>query len=380
MAKILVLGNHAETLLVFRFDMLKAMAQQHQVVACVPDLGSPAANNNVEQKLSAARIGYRLVKMERTGTNPLFDLATIYDLYKIIKQEQPDQIFAYTAKPVIFGSIAAKLAGVPQIYSMITGLGSNYIHQDLKTRIVRSLMNMLYRIGLSFNTKVFFQNPDDVAEFKDQKIFNDPKRTVITNGSGVNLDHFTHLPLPQDKIRFLLTTRFILAKGVMEYLKAAAEIKQKYPEVEFLLVGWFENKSESIQPAVIQDYIDRGVIQYLGKLNDVRPALEQCSVFVLPSYREGTPKTVLEAMATGRAIISTDVPGCRETVTEGENGFLVPARDIASLRCAIEKFIINPALITQMGQRSREIAYAKYDVNQVNKVIFTAMEHYAKII
>ncbi|HSX19741.1 MAG TPA: glycosyltransferase, partial [Gammaproteobacteria bacterium] len=163
------------------------------------------------------------------------------------------------------------------------------------------------------------------------------------------------------------------AKGVMEYLSAAAQIKQQYPHVEFLLVGWFENKDEAIQPTTIQAYIDQGIVKYLGKLDDVRPALAQTSVFVLPSYREGTPKTVLEAMACGRAIISTDVPGCREAVVHGDNGLLVPARDIASLRAALEEFIINPTRIVSMGKRSREIAEAKYDVNQVNKVIFAAM-------
>lgn len=374
MGKILVLGNHAENLIVFRFDMLKAMAEKHTVIACVPENGSTSANKIVQQKLAEVGIDFITVKMERTGTNPLFDIFTIWNLYKIIKQVKPDQTFSYTAKPVIFGSIAAKLAGVKKIYSMITGLGSNYVQQDLKTRVIRLVMNNLYRIALSFNTKVFFQNQDDVAEFAEQKIFQDPTRTVLTNGSGVNLDHFTHMPLPIDKIRFLLTTRFILTKGVMEYLTAATQIKQQYPQVEFLLVGWYENKDEAIQPAIIQEYIDKGVIQYLGKLDDVRPALAQSSVFVLPSYREGTPKTVLEAMACGRAIISTDVPGCRETVNVGENGFLVPARDIASLHAAIEKFIIDPTMIAQMGQRSREIAVAKYDVNQVNKVIFNAME------
>lgn len=374
MAKILVLGNHAETLLVFRLDMLQDLAQRHTVYACVPDLGNAAANRKVQEKLHANNIEYVQVKMARTGTNPFFDFATLLHLYKIFKRIQPDQVFAYTAKPVIFGSLAAKLAGVRQIYSMITGLGSNYIHQDLKSRLVRWVMDRLYTLALSFNTKVFFQNQDDVADFAMQKIFHDPKRTVITNGSGVNLDVFTELPLPKDKIRFLLTTRFILAKGVMEYLHAAAQIKQQYPHVEFLLVGWFENKDEAIQPVVIQEYIDKGVIQYLGKLDDVRPALAQCSVFVLPSYREGTPKTVLEAMATGRAIISTNVPGCRETVIEGENGFLVPARDIAALRAALEKFIMDPTQIVQMGQRSREIAVHKFDVKQVNKVIFEAME------
>lgn len=373
MAKILVLGSHAESLLVFRYDMLKALAQKHTVIACIPQAADRAIDEMVQQKLHAIGVAYRTVKLNRTGLNPCYDLGTIYALYKIFRAQKPDQVFAYTGKPVIFGSIAAKLAGVPQIYSMITGLGSYFIHQDFKSRMVRRIMSLLYKIALHFNTKVFFQNPDDIADFARLKIFVDQTRTVLTNGSGVNLQHFEQLPLPNN-ICFLLTTRLILAKGVIEYLAAAESIKAQYPDVEFLLVGWHENKDEAIPPVLIHDFVDRGIIKFLGKLSDVRPALLRASVFVLPSYREGTPKTVLEAMACGRAIISTDVAGCRETVVVGENGLLVPARDIASLRAAMEKFIINPTMISQMGQRSRELAVAKYDVTQVNQVIFEAME------
>lgn len=370
MAKILILGSHAESLIIFRLDMLRALVVQHEVIACVPN-----ASQAIQQKLADLGIAYLDVNLNRTGLNPFYDLGTIFQLYKIFKLIKPDQVFAYTGKPVIFGSIAAKLAGVPQIYSMITGLGSYFIHQDFKSWVIGKIMRTLYKIALCFNTKVFFHNPDDIADFAKYKIFNDPSRTVLTNGSGVNLAHFSQLPLPSDHIRFLLITRFIAAKGVMEYLTVAKQLKQIYPHVEFLLVGWFENKDEAIHPSVIQQYIDEGVIQYLGKLDDVRPALARSSVFVLPSYREGTPKTVLEAMACGRAIISTDVPGCRETVVVGENGFLVPARDIAALRSSIEKFIMNPTIIATMGQRSRDLAEAKYDVNKVNAVIFKAMGH-----
>jgi len=368
MARILVLGSHAESLIIFRYDMLLAMSRQHEVIACVPD-----ASQVVLKKLEAVGIACINVNLSRTGLNPWADIKTLYQLYKIFKLVRPDQVFSYTGKPVIYGSIAAKLAGVPQIFSMITGVGSYFVHQDFKSCAVRWIMSNLYGLALAFNTKVFFQNTDDIKDFANFRIFNDPNRTVLTNGSGVNLQQFTNLPLPTDKIRFLLTARFIVAKGVMEYLAAAQEIKQQYPAVEFLLVGWYENKDEAIQPAVIQSYIDQGIIRYLGKLDDVRPALAQASVFVLPSYREGTPKTVLEAMACGRPIIVTDVPGCRETVTEGENGYLVPARDVASLRLALEKFIIKPNLIKIMGQRSSEIAASKYDVVQVNNVILDAM-------
>ncbi|HSX20347.1 MAG TPA: glycosyltransferase, partial [Gammaproteobacteria bacterium] len=193
MAKILVLGSHAESLIIFRFDMLKALAQDHEVIACIPDAPTAEANHNVQQKLAAAGIGHVSVQLARTGLNPFFDLITIFSLYKTFKKIRPDLIFAYTGKPVIFGSIAAKLAGVPRIYSMITGLGSYFIHTDFKTRVVHKIMSTLYKIALAFNTKVFFQNPDDVADFARHKIFNDPQRTVLTNGSGVNLVHFTEM-------------------------------------------------------------------------------------------------------------------------------------------------------------------------------------------
>lgn len=368
MAKILVLGSHAESLIIFRLDMLIAMTKHHEVIACAPD-----ASASVLQKLKSHGISYVPVKLARTGLNPIADLQTVSELYKIFKTVRPCQVFLYTSKPVIYGSIAAKIAGVKHIYSMITGIGSYFVHTDLKSRMVRGIMSALYKVALSFNAKVFFQNPDDIADFAASGIFKNSSKTIITNGSGVNLDYFTQLPLPANKISFILTARFILAKGVIEYLTAAKQIKERYPHVEFLLVGWYENKDESIAPSVIQEYIDQGIIQYLGKLEDVRPALSQSSVFVLPSYREGVPKTVLEAMACGRAIISTNVPGCKETVKVGVNGFLVPARSVASLREAMEEFIIKPELIAQMGQRSREIAVEKYDVNQVNTVILNAM-------
>lgn len=368
MAKILVLGSHAESLVNFRKEMLRDMARENKVVACVPD-----ANAYVLQQLEGMGIEYQNIQLARTGLNPFADLITIYKLYKIIKQQHITAIFSYTSKPVIFGSIAAKLAGVKQIYSMITGLGSYFIHRDVKSQIVRTIMSILYKIALRFNTKVFFQNPDDVADFARFKIFNDPQRIVMVNGSGVNLDYFVPSPLPTPKLSFLLTARFIRAKGVFEYLDAAQQLKQKYPQLEFLLVGWFENKDEALDQAALQPYIDDQIIRYLGKLEDVRPALEQTSVFVLPSYREGTPKGVLEAMASGRAIITTDVPGCRETVIDGENGWLVPAKNVAALCAAMEKFITDPQLISTMGQRSRELAVSKYDVKKVNQVILSAM-------
>lgn len=369
MAKILVLGSHAESLLNFRKEMLIAMAKHNTVIACVPD-----ASQEIIIQLQDFGIYYYDVDLARTGLNPVTDLRTVWQLYKLFKKLQPDQVLAYTSKPVIFGSIAAKLAGINQIYSMITGLGSYFVYADFKSRCIRAIMVLLYKFSLSLNSKVFFQNPDDISEFKKLGILSCPERTILINGSGVNIEYFGQTELPKEQLTFLLISRFIRSKGIYEYLAAARMIKLQYPQTKFLLVGWLDQKGEALDPVLLQEYIDSGIVENLGKLQDVRPALAQASVFVLPSYREGTPRGVLEAMAAGRAIITTDVPGCRETVLDGVNGYLIPARNVMALHAAMEKFILNPSLITQMGHNSRELVVNKYDVHKVNRVILSSMD------
>lgn len=365
MPKIMVIGSHPDSLVNFRYDMLRAMAQKHAVIACAPDASTP-----VVTALRDINVQYRNINMARTKLNPLGDLKTLLSIYSVCKDERPDLILSYTSKAVIYGSLAAKLAGVAERYAMITGLGSYFIHNDPKSRLVCCIMGVLYKIALLFNTKVFFQNPDDVADFARLRIFKDPKRTVFINGSGVNIAHFSPLPYPPAP-SFLMIARLIKAKGLLEYLAAARMLKRQYPEVRCLLVGWFEEKQESVPEEILDEYINDHSIEYLGKLEDVRPALQQASVYVLPSYREGTPKSVLEAMACARAIITTDVPGCRETVQD--NGILVPVRDAQGLYLAMQRFVLQPELIKRMGNNSRVIAEARFAVDKVNQVILTSM-------
>ena len=194
---------------------------------------------------------------------------------------------------------------------------------------------------------------------------------MVVNGSGVNVTDFNVLPLPQNeqqqaKISFLLIARLLVDKGVREYAEAAKIIQQQYPHVEFNLVGWIDENPSAITQQELDQWVTKKTVKYWGKLADVRPAIAESSVYVLPSYREGTPRTVLEAMAMGRAIITTDAPGCRETVVDGDNGFLVEVKSVDSLVDAMQKFINQPELIEKMGNRSREIALHKYDVHQVN--------------
>lgn len=367
----LIISSFLPSVLNFRGKLLEAIQQQgFEIHIIAPDL---ALFKTEHQKLET--LGYYLheVTMQRTGTNPVADLKTLGNIYTLIKKIKPDYVLSYTIKPVIYGTLAAWLAKVPHRYALITGLG--YTFQNVETQTKRSifqkLVHGLYQQALSRSHKAFFQNPDDLKLFQDLKLLNAQTPTVVVNGSGVNVADFNVLPLPltadqKIKISFLLIARLLGDKGVREYAEAAKIIQHKYPHVEFNLVGWIDENPSAIRQQELDQWVASNILNYWGKLSDVRPAIAESSVYVLPSYREGTPRTVLEAMAMGRAIITTDAPGCRETVTDGDNGFLVEVKSVESLVKAMEKLILQPELIAKMGSRSREIALHKYDVHQVN--------------
>ncbi|RVU81349.1 glycosyltransferase family 1 protein [Leucothrix sargassi] len=376
--KFLIISSFLPSVLNFRGKLLEAIHQQgYEIHIIVPDLTSFPTEH---EKL--LNLGYYVheVSMQRTGTNPRSDLKTLLSIYTLIKKIKPDYVLSYTIKPVIYGTLAAWLAKVPNRYALITGLG--YAFQNVETQSKRSifqqLVHGLYQQALSRSHKAFFQNPDDLKLFQDLKLLNAQIPTVVVNGSGVNVADFNVLPLPvtadqKIKISFLLIARLLIDKGVREYAEAAKIIKHKYPHVEFNLVGWIDENPSAIGQSELDQWIAGNTLKYWGKLSDVRPAIAESSVYVLPSYREGTPRTVLEAMAMGRAIITTDAPGCRETVIPGENGFLVEVKSVSSLVNAMQELINNPALIEQMGQRSREIALHKYDVHQVSRHMIQEM-------
>ncbi|UNW10948.1 glycosyltransferase family 4 protein [Acinetobacter indicus] len=376
--KFLMISSFLPSVLNFRGKLLEAI-QQHgfEIHIIAPDLESFHAEVEKLKKL-----GYFVhsVAMQRAGTNPVSDLKTLFEIYKIIKKIQPDYVLSYTIKPVIYGTLAAYLAKVPNRFSLITGLG--YAFQNVNSTSKRStfqkIVHWLYKQALVRSTKVFFQNPDDLNLFKELKLIAEDIPAVVVNGSGVNVTDFQVMDLPYDahnkiKLSFLLIARLLEDKGIREYIKAAMLIKKEYPMVEFNLVGWIDENPTAIKQEELDEWIDQKVIKYWGKLSDVRPAIADSSIYVLPSYREGTPRTVLEAMSMGRAIITTDAPGCRETVIHGENGYLVEVKSVSSLEAAMKNFIINPELIVSMGIRSREIALNKYDVNQVNHHMMTEM-------
>jgi glycosyltransferase involved in cell wall biosynthesis len=248
---------------------------------------------------------------------------------------------------------------------MITGLGFAFTTNGPDRRLASLLIERLYRVALRRCNSVVFQNADDQREFTARGLIAAGQRSFVVNGSGVDLRRFRPVALPRAPV-FLLIARMLHDKGVREFCEAAAQIKGRYPEARFRLVGWFDaDNPRSISPKELETWCADGIAEYRGSVDDVRPEIAQCRVYVLPSYREGTPRTVLEALAMGRPVITTDAPGCRETVREGWNGYLVPVRDSLALAQAMARFISHPSLAEDMGINSRLLAESKYDARQV---------------
>lgn len=371
MKTFLLIASFPDSLVKFRGPLLRALASRElDVHVAAPDLNhSP----EVCRELEAFGVTLHNIGLKRTGTNPLADFATALELWKLMREIQADFVLGYTIKPVIYGSLAGWLAGVPNRFALVTGLGYAFTGEAAGKRgLLRKLIQRLYRFALSKSHKVFFQNPDDEALFRQLGLLPDVIPSCVVNGSGVDVAGYAVAPLT-DKPSFLLIARLLGDKGVREYAQAAQKIKSKYPDAVFRLVGWIDDNPDAISRHELDEWVSTGAIEFLGKLADVRPAVSDCNVYVLPSYREGTPRTVLEAMAMGRPVITTDAPGCRETVTDGENGFLVPVKAVDELAAAMFRFIENPALVSKMGQRSRKVAEHKYDVHRVNEVMLAEM-------
>jgi glycosyltransferase involved in cell wall biosynthesis len=371
--KFLLIAGFPDSLLQFRGPLIEALqAANLEVHVAAPDLPEGDA---MRQRLEAKGLIIHDIPLRRTGMSPVGDLKCMLHLWRLMRAVKPDFVMGYTIKPVIYGSLAGWLARVPHRFALVTGLGYAFQgqHGDGKARrLLRSLVQGLYSLGLRRTEKVFFQNPDDEALFRTLGILSPATPSCVVNGSGVNVAEYHPAALPATP-HFLLIARLLGDKGVREYAQAAAHIRARRPDVLFGLVGWIDENPDAIKQAELDVWTGQGTLNYLGRLADVRPAIAACSVYVLPSYREGTPRTVLEAMAMGRAIITTDAPGCRETVIDGINGWLVPVRSADALATAMKRFLDEPELAARMGTQSREIAETKYDVHKVNTVMLREM-------
>jgi glycosyltransferase involved in cell wall biosynthesis len=365
-----MVAGYAPSLIGFRGPLIEALqAKGLQVHAAAPGLD---VGSSVGQALVEKGVVVHSIAMKRTGKNPFADLRTLWDLWRLMRSIRPDWVLGYTVKPVIYGSLAAWLAGVPRRFALVTALGYAFQDEGRRGRL-RALVQRLYALALARVHVVFFQNPDNRQLFVQQGLLAPGVTSVVVNGSGVEVDRFSVQPLPASGPHFLLIARLLGDKGVREYAAAARLVRARHPQARFALVGWIDENPDAITQTELDAWVADGVLGYLGRLADVRPAIAACSVYVLPSYHEGTPRTVLEAMAIGRAVITTDAPGCRETVADGENGFLVPVKDATALAGAMFKFIEQPELTAAMGQRSRQIAEEKYDVHKVNAMMLREM-------
>lgn len=365
----LLLASFPDSILSFRGELIKAMlASGMEVHVAAPGLDSRLG---IGTCLSSMGVVVHDVAFRRSGKSPFEDILLFGRLCMLMHRIRPGLVLAYTIKPVIYGILAASLTGVPKRFALITGLG--YSFTSGRRGILISIVWRLYRYSIRRAHKVFFQNPDDRRAFSDAGILSSNTPSVVVNGSGVDLDFFQPMPIPGSPLVFLMIGRLLGDKGVREYVAAATTIRAAFPAIRFCLIGWIDSNPDAISHREMVDWSRSGAIDFLGRLEDVRPAIASCSVYVLPSYREGTPRTVLEAMAMGRPVITTNAPGCRETVIDGDNGFLVPIKSVAALEQAMLRFVENPALAQDMGRRSRKIAEEKYDVHKVNAVMLREM-------
>jgi glycosyltransferase involved in cell wall biosynthesis len=340
----------------------------HEVIAC-----AGGKDATVEDTLLDMGVHYVPLPLERTSLNPLSDLRLLWKLMRLMRKIRPDMVLTYTIKPVIYGMLIARLVGVRQRYAMITGLGYTFISStSFKPRLLGFLVRFLYRFALAGARAVFFQNNDDLELFCEQGLIQNKDRTQRIMGSGVDLDYFSATPLPSGPLVFLLIARLLTDKGIREFVDAARMVRQVCSEPRFAVLGPFDNNPAAIDCYEVEQWVNEGVVDYWGETDDVRPYLERCSVFVLPSYREGMPRSVLEAMAMGRPIITTDVPGCRDTVDLGINGYLVAERDATALAKAMHDLAQNDSL-DAMGKASRRLAEQHFGVESVNRVLLEVM-------
>ena len=340
----------------------------HDVVCCTPP-GDP------DSEAALAAQGARLLHypLDRKGLNPLRDLRTTGALLRLFKDEKPDLLFSSTIKPVIYGCIAARVARIPHIYATITGLGYAFEADSFFKKCVNKLSALLYRTALGGAEGVFFQNDDDIAVFRQSGILGPRSRILKARGTGVDTKRFAPTPLPglaadgslEESPVFLLVARLLEAKGLEEYAQAARMLKATHPKARFLLLGPAEQGLGSISLETVRQWQAEGCIEYLGETRDVRPYIEAAHVMVLPSWREGTPTSIMEGMSMGRAAVVTDAPGCREVVRNGYNGYLVPLRDAEALAAAMENFIRQPQLMAEMGANGRQMALDEFDAEKV---------------
>lgn len=358
MKTIIFVANVSRDLYNFRLGLMRALKKEGFDIICI------APKDDYSQKFEEEGFIFIQSKfLDRKEKSLLKNLLIIQELYKIYKRFKPDLVILYTIKPIIFGNIASKIAKIKSI-SVITGLGSFFV----KENIIQRLIKILYRFSLRFSEKVFFLNRDDREFFIKNKIIN-PSKVVLINGEGINTNYFSpdctdkfHKKDPNKNI-FLLISRLLWDKGIGEFVESAKKVKSIYSNTEFWILGPVDTANPTAIPYdTVKKWEEEGLIRYLGVTEDVRPFITQSTAVVLPSYREGVPRSLLEAISMGKPIITTDAPGCREVIDDRKNGFLVPVRDSEALAVAMIKLLeLTEEERDKMGMYGREKALKEFD-------------------
>lgn len=371
--KIILIGTTGASFYGFRAELIrKLVSEKHQVYAFTSEY-TDSCLLKIKQ-LGAIAIPY---KLSRGGLNPLADLLSLCELKLKIEKIKPDIVFSYFAKPVIYGSIAAKLAKVPKVIGMLEGLGYTFTEQPEgqtnKTKFVRNIQVLLYKLAFPCLDKMILLNADDQHDLIDTYGLSVPEVHIL-GGIGLDLNHYKYTVADVNPINFLFIGRLLKEKGVFDLIEAIRQVKLKYPNAYFTILGEIDHQNMgALKQETLDKLLSEKLFEYPGYVTNVQDWITASSVFILPSYREGIPRSTQEAMAIGRPVITTDVPGCRETVVDGVNGFLVPKWDAQALAEKMCYFIEHPEQVNIMGLESYKIAQEKFDANIANDKLFEIM-------
>lgn len=355
-----------------RRELLVGIASRgHAITVVAPE--EPAL---MQAPLAAIGAGYRQWKVNRTGIDPAGDLTSAGRLLAILRAERPDVVLIYQIKAVLLGPAMAKLARTNHVVTLVNGLGAVFDEQGFGATWKAKLARRIYGLSLGQVDTIVFQNPDDPQLLRTLGILPADADVRIVPGSGVDLTKLIPARAPTVPT-FTLMSRLVVSKGIREFISAARAIRSRHPGVLFKLVGQLEaaNHPDAVQQRELDAWIAEGLVEYVGFTDDVRGVLAATTVFVLPSYyREGVPRTNLEALAMGLPIVTTDWVGCRETVEEGINGFLVAPKDVAALTDRMERYVTDPGLVITHGAASRALAERRFDIAHVNELMMQALQ------
>ncbi len=337
--------------------MIELKRLGHTPIAIAPD-------GEYLQKIKDAGVEVATYDIERKSLNPFKEIKAIQNIYELIKPLNLDILHTFTAKPNIYGTIAGRLAGVPRIINLVEGLGSFYLEDDLKSRIVRGLIETMYKRVFRLSNAVMFVNSDDPNYLQSKGIIN-PSKIVKINGVGIDTVKWMRKHKAKEPLTVIMIARLIRHKGVLEYLEACQNLKAKYPSIRFVYVGGEDSGNPSgLKKEIFNEFSS---VEYLGERSDIKELLEDSHIFVLPSYREGMPRTVLEAMSMEVAVVGADAIGTRDCIKDGVTGLLAQVKDTKSLEEAIEKLIVDGALRMKLAKRGREVCVKEYDIKPIIK-------------